>query len=44
MCDYSRIGAGYAVIRQPDRRIAARILDALGDARTVLKAGAGAGS
>lgn len=42
--DYSQIGAGYAVIRQPDPRIAARILDALGTARTVLNVGAGAGS
>lgn len=42
--DYSRIGKGYALIRQPDPRIAARILDALGDARTVLNVGAGAGS
>ncbi|MFM9918351.1 class I SAM-dependent methyltransferase [Lacisediminihabitans sp. H27-G8] len=42
--DYSRIGPGYALIRQPDPRIAARILDALGDARTVLNVGAGAGS
>ena len=42
--DYSRIGEGYARIRQPDPRIAAQILDALGDARTVLNVGAGAGS
>jgi len=42
--DYSRIGPGYALIRQPDPRIAARILDALGDAHTVLNVGAGAGS
>jgi SAM-dependent methyltransferase len=42
--DYSRIGDGYARIRQPDPRIAARILAALGDARTVLNVGAGAGS
>ncbi len=42
--DYSRIGAGYALIRQPDPRIAAHILAALGDARTVLNVGAGAGS
>ncbi len=42
--DYSRIGDGYARIRQPDPRIAAQLLDALGDARTVLNVGAGAGS
>ncbi|HAM27832.1 MAG TPA: SAM-dependent methyltransferase [Microbacteriaceae bacterium] len=42
--DYSRIGKGYALIRRPDPRIAAHILDALGDARTVLNVGAGAGS
>lgn len=42
--DYSQIGPGYALIRQPDPRIAARILDALGDAHTVLNVGAGAGS
>jgi SAM-dependent methyltransferase len=42
--DYSRIGAGYALIRQPDPRIAAHILAALGDAHTVLNVGAGAGS
>jgi SAM-dependent methyltransferase len=42
--DYGAIGEGYARIRQPDPRIAAQILDALGDARTVLNVGAGAGS
>jgi len=42
--DYSRIGAGYARYRRPDPRIAARIADALGDARSVLNVGAGAGS
>jgi SAM-dependent methyltransferase len=42
--DYSLIGAGYALIRRPDPRIAARILDSLGDARTILNVGAGAGS
>jgi SAM-dependent methyltransferase len=42
--DYGTIGAGYAQIRQPDPRIAARILTALGNARTVLNVGAGAGS
>jgi SAM-dependent methyltransferase len=42
--DYSAIGSGYALVRQPDPRIAAAILDALGDAQTVLNVGAGAGS
>ena len=42
--NYGVIGAGYARIRQPDPRIAAQILDALGDAQTVLNVGAGAGS
>jgi len=42
--DYGRIGKGYADYRQPEPRIAALILAALGDARTVLNVGAGAGS
>ena len=42
--DYGTIGTGYAVIRQPDPRIAAQFHAALGDARTVLNVGAGAGS
>lgn len=42
--DYSVIGVDYAVYRQPDPRIAAQILRALGDAETVLNVGAGAGS
>lgn len=42
--DYGSIGRGYASYRQPDPRIAARIVEALGDARTVLNVGAGAGS
>lgn len=42
--NYGVIGEGYARIRQPDPRIAAAILDALGDAATVLNVGAGAGS
>jgi hypothetical protein len=41
---YDRIGVGYAELRRPDPRIAAAIRDALGDARTVLNVGAGAGS
>jgi SAM-dependent methyltransferase len=42
--DYGTIGASYTRYRQPDARIAARISQALGDARTVLNVGAGAGS
>lgn len=42
--DYGKFGAGYAIQRRADPRIAARILQALGDARTVLNVGAGAGS
>jgi SAM-dependent methyltransferase len=42
--DYGRIGEGYARIRRPDPRIAADFHAALGDARTVLNVGAGAGS
>jgi SAM-dependent methyltransferase len=41
---YDRIGPGYAKTRRADPRIAARIDAALGDARTVLNVGAGAGS
>lgn len=41
---YDRIGVGYAGWRRPDPRVAARIADALGPARTVLNVGAGAGS
>ena len=41
---YDRIGRGYSSTRQPDPRIARQILDALGDASTVLNAGAGTGS
>lgn len=42
--DYGAIGRSYAHYRQPDPRIAARISQALGPARTVLNVGAGAGS
>ncbi len=42
--DYGAIGPGYARFRQPEPRIAAVIHAALGDARTVLNVGAGAGS
>ena len=41
---YDTIGRDYARLRRPDPRIAARIDAALGDARTVLNVGAGAGS
>jgi SAM-dependent methyltransferase len=41
---YDLIGGGYAVTRQEDPRIAALIRAALGDARTVVNVGAGAGS
>lgn len=41
---YDRIGIGYSEGRRPDRRIAAQVEAALGDARTVLNVGAGAGS
>lgn len=41
---YDRIGRGYATTRRPDPRIARRIHDALGGARSVLNVGAGAGS
>ncbi len=42
--DYEQNGAGYALVRQPDARIAARVHTALGTSRTVLNVGAGAGS
>jgi SAM-dependent methyltransferase len=42
--NYETHGQGYAHRRQPDPRIAARIHAALGDARTLLNVGAGAGS
>jgi len=41
---YDRIGLGYRQVRRPDPRIAARIDAALGDARSILNVGAGAGS
>lgn len=41
---YDAIGAGYALRRQADPRIAAQINAALGDARDVVNIGAGAGS
>jgi len=42
--NYGVIGPVYPRYRQPDPRIAAQILAALGDARTVLNLGAGTGS
>ncbi|HEX2594213.1 MAG TPA: class I SAM-dependent methyltransferase [Rhizomicrobium sp.] len=42
--NYGAIGKGYAHYRQPEPFIARFILDALGEARTVLNVGAGAGS
>jgi SAM-dependent methyltransferase len=41
---YERIGHGYAQLRREDPRVAERIDVALGDARTVINVGAGAGS
>jgi SAM-dependent methyltransferase len=42
--DYARIGEGYTSYRQPEPQIEAAIRSALGEARTVLNVGAGAGS
>lgn len=41
---YDTLGRGYAKTRRPDPQIAAAIEAALGDARTVVNVGAGAGS
>lgn len=41
---YDAIGAGYAARRRPDPRLAAAIVEALGEARSVVNVGAGAGS
>ena len=41
---YDTIGVGYTAVRREDPRIAARIRAALGDVRTVLNVGAGAGA
>lgn len=41
---YDHIGIGYARLRRPDPRLAARIYQALGAAATVVNVGAGAGS
>ncbi|MGV8997816.1 MAG: class I SAM-dependent methyltransferase [Parvibaculaceae bacterium] len=42
--DYEAGGTGYAMVRQTDPRVAAQVHAALGDARSVLNVGAGAGS
>lgn len=42
--DYGSIGAGYSTYRRPDPRIMAAIERALGNARTMVNVGAGAGS
>jgi SAM-dependent methyltransferase len=41
---YQRIGYGYAELRREDPRLAARVLHALGGAKSVVNVGAGAGS
>jgi SAM-dependent methyltransferase len=41
---YDTIGVGYSKVRRPDARLGGLIGDALGDARSVLDVGAGAGS
>jgi SAM-dependent methyltransferase len=41
---YDTIGTGYRDYRKPDPRIASAILEALGDAESVVNVGAGAGS
>ncbi len=41
---YDELGKGYAGVRRPDPRIAARIEAALGDAASVVNVGAGTGS
>lgn len=42
--DYGLVGAAYTRIRRTDCRIAALVHEALGDARTIVNVGAGAGS
>ncbi|MFH9870548.1 class I SAM-dependent methyltransferase [Streptomyces lydicus] len=42
--DYGAFGGGYSSFRRPDARIARFIAETLGDSRTVLNVGAGAGS
>ena len=41
---YDRIGHGYTAVRRTDPRVAAAVHAALGDARTIVNVGAGAGS
>jgi SAM-dependent methyltransferase len=41
---YDTLGVGYTAVRSEDPRLAARIRAALGDARTLLNVGAGAGA
>ena len=41
---YDEIGVGYADYRRPDARIASSIMEALGDAESVVNVGAGTGS
>lgn len=41
---YETIGSGYADSRRADPRIAAQLLDAIGDARSVVNVGAGTGN
>src|SRR5215510_16260639 len=41
---YDRTGVGYSLTRRADPRVGARILEALGDSRSVVNVGAGAGS
>lgn len=41
---YDKIGVGYSSTRRPDPRIASRIVEALGDAASLVNVGAGAGS
>jgi SAM-dependent methyltransferase len=42
--NYGAIGGSYSYYRRPDPRIARRILEALGSARTIVNVGAGSGS
>jgi len=44
MAAYDRIGVGYAAVRRPDARIAARLLAALEGCGSLVNVGAGAGS
>jgi SAM-dependent methyltransferase len=44
MTDYDSIGCTYVATRRPDPRIAAAVRDALGEVRSVVNVGAGAGA